>query len=116
MSAFEFGLSIPPIVVVPGFTIPEICLPIPYPCPTWSNPFRWCTTTVCTPEIVVPPIGWGGLEIGFGPLWSTSIPIGGFEYDWFDVVGVQEFDHLQREAHERQSLLFRVHFNSTTKL
>ena len=84
MSAFEFGLSIPPIVVVPGFTIPEICLPIPYPCPTWSNPFRWCTTTVCTPEIVVPPIGWGGLEIGFGPLWSTSIPIGGFEYDWFD--------------------------------
>ena len=84
MSAFQFGFSVPSVTVIPGFTIPEICVPIPYPCPTWSNPFRWCTSTVCTPEIVVPPIGFGGWSLNVGPLWSTSIPLGSFSYDWFD--------------------------------
>lgn len=84
MSAFEFGFTVPSVTVIPGFTIPSVCFPVPYPCPTWSNPFRWCTTTVCTPEIVVPPIGFGGWSLSIGPLWETSIPLGGFEYDWFD--------------------------------
>lgn len=84
MSAFEFGFTVPAVTVIPGFTIPEICIPIPYPCPSWSNPFRWCTHTVCTPEIVVPPIGFGGWSLSVGPLWETSIPIGSFTYDWFD--------------------------------
>jgi gliding motility-associated-like protein len=84
MSAFEFGFTVPAVTVIPGFTIPSVCFPVPYPCPTWSNPFRWCTTTVCTPTIVVPPIGFGGWSLGIGPLWETSIPIGSFSYDWFD--------------------------------
>lgn len=84
MSAFAFGFTVPSVTVIPGFTIPEICIPIPYPCPTWSNPFRWCTYTACTPEIVVPPIGFPGWSLEIGPLWETSIPIGSFTYDWFD--------------------------------
>ncbi len=84
MSAFAFSFTVPAVTVIPGFTIPSVCFPIPYPCPTWSNPFKWCTTTVCTPEIVVPPIGFPGWSLSVGPLWSTSIPIGSFTYDWFD--------------------------------
>lgn len=84
MSAFQFGFEVPAVTVVPGFTIPEICIPIPYPCPSWSNPFAWCTTTFCTPEIVVPPIGFSGWSYSVGPLWETTIPIGSFSYDWFD--------------------------------
>lgn len=84
MSAFEFSFEIPEVVVVPGFTIPEVCINIPYPCPTWSNPGRWCSKRVCTPEIVVPPIGFDGWELAIGPLWETSIPLGSFSYDWFD--------------------------------
>ncbi|TNE77931.1 MAG: hypothetical protein EP333_00270, partial [Bacteroidetes bacterium] len=84
MSAFAFSFTVPAVTVIPGFTIPSVCFPVPYPCPTWSNPFKWCTTTVCTPEIVVPPIGFPGWSLSVGPLWSTSIPIGYFTYDWFD--------------------------------
>jgi gliding motility-associated-like protein len=95
MSAFEFGFSIPGVIVIPGFTIPELCIPIPYPCPTWSSPFRWCTTTVCTPEIVVPPIGWNGVNETWGPIWSTSIPLGSISYDWFnqswDLAGFSQY-------------------------
>lgn len=84
MSAFEFGFEVPAVTVVPGFTIPEICIPVPYPCPTWRRPFRWCTYTACTPAIVVPPVGFSGWSLSVGPLWETTIPIGSFSYDWFD--------------------------------
>lgn len=84
MSAFAFGIEVPAVTVVPGFTIPEVCVSLPYPCPTWSNPFRICWGTVCTPEIVVPPIGFPGFSFSFGPLFEESIPLGGFTYDWFD--------------------------------
>lgn len=83
MSAFEFGLSLPEFTIIPSFTIDPICVNIPYPCPTWSDPFRWCSERVCTPEITFPAVVFPGLEWGFGPLWETSIPIGSFEYDWF---------------------------------
>jgi len=84
MSAFEFGFEIPSVIVIPGFTIPEICIPIPYPCPTWSNPFRWCSYEACTPEIVVPDLGFPGFDLSVGPLWDTELPLGSFSYNWFD--------------------------------
>jgi gliding motility-associated-like protein len=84
MSAFAFGFEVPAVTIIPGFTIPEICIPIPYPCPSWSCPWCWCSYTACTPEIVVPPIGFSGWSLEVGPLWETSIPLGGFTYDWFD--------------------------------
>lgn len=83
MSAFEFSLVINPIEITPAIYVPEICIPIPYPCPSWSNPFRWCTTSVCTPAFTIPAIGYAGTTIGFGPLWSTTIPLGAIKYDWF---------------------------------
>lgn len=90
MGAFAFALEVPPITVIPAFTIPEICVPIPYPCPSWSCPWCWCTYTACTPEINVPCVCYSGLSLIYpGPttedyLWSYTIPLGGFQYDWFD--------------------------------
>lgn len=93
MSAFAFSLVIPPIEITPAIHVPEICIPIPYPCPSWSNPFRWCTTQVCTPAFTIPAIGFPGLSIGFGPLWSTTIPLGAVKYDWFhDTWDLEGFD------------------------
>lgn len=106
MSAFAFGISIPAITVIPGFTIPSVCFPVPYPCPSWSCPWCWCTTTFCTPVIVVPPIGFPGLTVATtgnlsspiliafsppnasnwppAPFWEYEIPLGAIEYDWFN--------------------------------
>ena len=84
MSAFAFGIDVPAVTVIPGFTIPQICVNLPYPCPSWSNPFRICWSNVCTPQIVVPPIGFPGFNLTVGPLFSDSIPLGGFTYDWFN--------------------------------
>ena len=40
---------------------------------------------MCTPEIVVPPVGFPGWTLGVGPLLDESWPLGsGFSYDWFD--------------------------------
>ena len=84
MSALAFSFEVPEVVIIPEITVPEICLPVPYPCPTWSNPFRWCTSTVCTPSFTIPAIGFDGWSLSVGPVWSESIPLGGFSYDWFD--------------------------------
>lgn len=84
MSAVAFGIEVPEVTVIPGFTIPEICVNLPYPCPTWSNPFRICWANLCTPEIVVPPIGFPGFQLELGPLFEESEPLGGFTYDWYD--------------------------------
>ncbi len=84
MSAFEFSLTFPSIQVTPPIYVPEICVPIPYPCPTWSNPFKWCTYTACTPAFTIPAVNSGALNFSVGPLWSHTIPIGAIQYDWFD--------------------------------
>lgn len=84
MSAFAFGITVPAVTVIPGFTIPSVCVNVPYPCPTWKKPWKICWTNVCTPTIVVPPIGFPGFVFNYGPVWSTSIPLGGFTYNWFN--------------------------------
>ncbi|MDC0257953.1 SprB repeat-containing protein, partial [Crocinitomicaceae bacterium] len=84
MSALAFSLEVPEITITPEINVPEICIPIPYPCPTWSNPFRWCTSTVCTPAFTIPAVVFPELSIAIGPVWETSIPLGDFQYDWFD--------------------------------
>ena len=95
MSAFAFGLEIPPIEITPAIYVPEICIPIPYPCPTWSNPFRWCTYTACTPAFTIPAVGFPGITFDFGPLWEHTIPIGYIDYDWYnntwDLEGFDEY-------------------------
>ncbi|MDB4074865.1 gliding motility-associated C-terminal domain-containing protein [Crocinitomicaceae bacterium] len=99
MSAFQFGISVPGVIVIPGFTIPEICVPIPYPCPTWSNPFRWCSTTVCTPEVVVPPIASPEININPPPLIDETYPIADIQYDWYNNSwNLEGFSEHQRPA------------------
>ena len=84
MSAFAFGFEIPAIQITPAIHIDAYCFDLPYPCPTWSKPWRWCTENVCTPEINIPAIGWDGLNESFGPLFEAKIPIGNIKYDWLD--------------------------------
>jgi len=84
MSAFAFSLEFPSIQVTPAIYVPEICIPVPYPCPSWSNPFAWCTTTICTPAFTIPAVNSGALNFDIGPLWDHVIPLGSVKYDWFD--------------------------------
>lgn len=83
-SALQFGFNLPAFNIIPAITIPSICFPLPYPCPSWSNPFRWCTTTVCTPEINIPAVGFPGYSFNIGPLIDEQLPIADAKWDWFD--------------------------------
>ena len=84
MSAFKFAFTIPRIDITPAYTVDEICLNIPYPCPTWSDIFRICTTRQCTPSFTIPAVYFSALNESYGPLWSHSIPLGAVKYDWFN--------------------------------
>ncbi len=84
MSAFAFSFTIPQINITPAITIPQICIDIPYPCPSWSHPFRWCTSTQCTPSFTIPAVYFPALNYSIGPLWTDSIPLGDIKYDWFN--------------------------------
>ena len=84
MSALAFGFSIPAVQITPAIYVPEICIPIYYPCGAYWFGIDWCSTSVCTPAFTIPAIGWPGYTFSVGPVWSTSIPIGSFSYDWFN--------------------------------
>lgn len=84
IQALGFGLEVPAVQITPAINIPEICIPIPYPCPSWSNPFKWCSTTVCTPAFTIPAVGWSGFSFSIGPLLNETLPLGDFTYDWYD--------------------------------
>ncbi len=83
-SALSFGFELPPIQITPEIHVPEICIPIPYPCPSWSDPFDWCTEWVCTPEFTIPAVGFDGFSFNVGPLIDETLPIGDVSYDWFN--------------------------------
>lgn len=78
MRVFEFGISIPKIVIIPAFTIPGFCFKIGYPC--WIG---WCSKRICIPDIHMPEVAWPGLNWSFGPIWEHSLNIGSIKYDWF---------------------------------
>lgn len=84
MSAMEFALNLPSITVVPEICFPEVCVSIPYPCPSWSNPGRWCSKRVCTPAFCTPEISSPSFSFGFGPLFSYTLPIAAVDYDWYN--------------------------------
>ncbi len=75
MSALAFGFSIPAVQITPAIYVPEICIPIYYPCGAYWFGINWCSTSVCTPAFTIPAIGWPGYTFSVGPVWSTSIPI-----------------------------------------
>jgi Leucine-rich repeat (LRR) protein len=69
----EFGAILKNLALELGieFSLPEgPCVDWPYPCPTWSNPFRWCSYYACIP----PACSWGK-RIG------VDIPT-----DWYDIL------------------------------
>ncbi len=70
MLSFDMGMS---AITV----IPRICVPIYYPCPTWSNPLKWCSRTFCTPPVV-----FGGFHTGFGPLVHWRPNMFNIKYNW----------------------------------
>lgn len=84
MSALGFGFTIPAVQITPAIYVPAICIPIYYPCGAYWFGIDWCSTQACTPAFTIPAIGWGGYTYSIGPLWSTTIPIGSFSYDWFN--------------------------------
>lgn len=84
MSALAFNITIPKILITPEINVPRICIPYPYPCPSWSKPWRWCTGQTCTPAFTIPAVSFGPYNIGFGPLWTESIPVGNIQIPWFD--------------------------------
>lgn len=71
MSAFQFGFSIPEIVVIPEIRVPRVCIRIPFCC------------RLCTPSFTIPAVRYPGIDMNYGPLWSTSIPLGNIKYDWY---------------------------------
>lgn len=90
LSAISFSLTIPAITITPAIYVPEICIPIPYPCPSWSCPWCWCTYTACTPAFTIPAVISPAIDISLAdlglsdPLWSYTWPITNFSYDWYD--------------------------------
>lgn len=79
LAVFHFGIDVPKITVIPEIHIPEICIRIPYPCGFISV----CHKRICTPSFTIPAIIFPGLHLEYGPLWSTSIPLGSIKYDWY---------------------------------
>ncbi|MEL6697811.1 MAG: gliding motility-associated C-terminal domain-containing protein [Bacteroidota bacterium] len=83
-SALEVGFNLPPVTIIPRICFPEICINIPYPCPTWRKPWRWCSSRQCTPAFCTPAVTFGGVSFGIGPLWEETIPLGALgPITWF---------------------------------
>lgn len=106
-SALQFGFNLPAIQITPEITIPEICIPIPYPCPSWSNPFRWCTYTLCTPSFTIPAVVFGGFNFNIGPLLDYTFPIADIKYDWFNQTWTLEgFDECPHDPFVMRARVF----------
>ena len=86
IEALQFDLSLSSFQLFPGLWFPKVCFSIPYPCPTWSNPGRWCSSTHCVGGFwIIPPINIPGFSIGTGgPLISIPFSLANFKYDWYN--------------------------------
>ena len=86
IEALQFDLTMPSFQLFPGIYIPKICISVPYPCPTWSKPWKWCSKQVCTPAYwLIPPINIPGFSFGTGgPLISMPFSLANFKYDWYN--------------------------------
>lgn len=85
IQALQFDLTLNSFQLFPGIWFPEVCVSIPYPCPTWSNPGRWCSSTSCFGGWwIIPPINIPGFTIGTGgPLINIPFNLASFSYDWY---------------------------------
>jgi gliding motility-associated-like protein len=85
IEAMQFDITLSGFQLFPGIYVPQVCISVPYPCPTWSKPWKWCSSTVCTPGFwLIPPINIPGFSIGTGgPLISIPFSLANFKYDWY---------------------------------
>ncbi len=74
--ALTFNIGVESMTVVP-----EICVPVYYPCGPWYCPVcDWCYDgDVCTPAVV-----FDGYDAGFGPLVDLQPNLFNISYDWVD--------------------------------
>lgn len=84
MSALSFSITIPKKTIFPSFPSFTVCLTLWLPCPSWTNPFRFCKHRPCVTTPAFPGLFFGPYNIGFGPLWQDSFPLGDIKYDWFN--------------------------------
>lgn len=113
-SALQFGFNLPGFNIIPAIHIPSFCFDLPYPCPTWSNPFRWCTTEVCTPEINIPAVAFPGFSFNIGPLIDESFPIADAQWDWFNQTWqLGGFQPCTHPAFKMKARLFYASANHT---
>lgn len=84
--ALEFNINIPAIQIIPRICIPpsRICANIPYPCPSWSDPFDWCTERVCIDPFCLGPLATPAFNFGFGPLWQATPQVAAIKIPYFD--------------------------------
>lgn len=104
MKVLEFGITLPPVVIIPEVCVPRVCIPYSYVCSVF--PFRVCTRRICTPSFCTPEVAYDGFNFTLGPLWQDSIPIGNispitwyqntWELEGFDPVSVDPFDIVAR--------------------
>ena len=85
MAAIAFSFDIPYTVIVPALTVPGLCIDYYVPCPTLTNPFKFCSAQNCTNcPCTTPEVSYGPYNTSLGPLWSKSIPLDHINVSWFD--------------------------------
>ena len=99
MSAFEFGFEIPEVVVIPGLPFLRYMCPSSIPMPNMVLPVVLVHLLGLQSRVVVPDLGFPGFELSVGPLWSTSLPIGSFSYDWYEHQWELEVFHRYQNLH-----------------
>ncbi|MGM0649200.1 MAG: gliding motility-associated C-terminal domain-containing protein, partial [Bacteroidota bacterium] len=88
--ALTFNVGVESMTVVP-----EICVPIYYPCGPWYCPVcDWCYEgEACTPAVV-----FNGFDAGFGPLVDLQPNLYNTHYDWVDntweMEGFNSFENM----------------------
>lgn len=113
-SALAFGFNLPAIQITPQIDIPEICINIPYPCPSWSKPWRWCSYRACTPAFSIPAVRFNGFSLNVGPLFSTSIQLADLQYNWFsDTWNLEGFTPIMHPAFLMKARIFSALASNT---
>ncbi len=84
IQAFEFWINLPFLTSIPEVQIPELCVPVSYPCPTPADPSAICTYEECSPAIIVPSLTLLATTIHIGPLIDITLPLGYIPWTWFE--------------------------------
>lgn len=82
LSAIEFDVNMPNIIIVPEVDIPEECWSETGPC-VFDNT-QTCTIEICTPAVYIAEIAVNVPDFQLGPVWTETVPLTTVTTDWFD--------------------------------